>query len=63
MSGVVILLAVFVVGTIILAHEMGKDVGREQEFVRQKRGQSYCPECKMMAQPASIYTQQEGSRK
>lgn len=62
MNGVVVLIALFVVGTIILAHEMGKDVGREQEFVKQTKGRRYCPECRMLAMDASIYNQDERSR-
>lgn len=46
MSGYLILLLLFIVGTIILAHHMGKDYGYEHGY-NDARHDILCAECRM----------------
>lgn len=62
MSGYLILMLVLIVGSTILAHHMGKEIGREQEFNRMAAKKYPCPECRVLTDYASIPHIQERSR-
>lgn len=51
-----------IVGAVILAHYMGREIGREQEFNRMTSKRYPCPECRVLTDYASIPHIQERSR-
>ena len=61
MTGYIVLFLVLIVGTTILAHYMGREVGREQEMTRLARRRYPCPQCRMLTDYASIPNIQERS--
>lgn len=59
MSGYIILLLLVMVGMVILAHEMGKQVGQEHGYVRARMESAKCPDCRVLAARASIHMQHD----
>lgn len=57
----VILFLAFFLLVVALAHHAGKEMGREQEFVRNADRQSLCPECRMLRYTTTQDTRQRST--